>query len=287
MKSLLTMGSVLAGLTSLASRRRFSNVRIKKTAVLLATLLIFPVGGYAGVYTVTANPPKEPATDELEVIVDGKPVLVPVPVHDRNPMTKAIMMWGAMIAHGIPGVQQQRPASTDVKIDSLRVTGVTFKLNRTREKETINNPLGIQFATVGFNGNLNGRDDDGNPSVFQAAIGSSGISLAANLAFDTLSSPTLNGLLTDVFDAFLSELSPSLQPNLSLDLSQDLITFQFPIGQSDFVVENFSSDQTLNTVAGLAEVTEVTEPPTATLLFVGILALIAFKCGRAEWRQKC
>jgi hypothetical protein len=260
---------------------------MKKTAVLLATLLMSPVGGYAGVYTITAGQPPQkhvPATDELEVIVDGKAVPVPVQVLTTNPRDKAIMIQSALRVAGIPGVESLPPGGTEVKIDSFRVTGVKFKENRSHEPETIKNPLSVQFATVGFNGNLNGRDDAGDPSIFQAAVGSSGISLAANLAFDTLSSPTLDGLLTDIFDTFLSELPLPLQPNLSLDLTQDLISFQFPMGQSDFVVENFSSDQTLNTVAGLAE---VTEPPTATLLVVGILALITFKCGGVEWRKRC
>jgi hypothetical protein len=256
---------------------------MKKIVLLFAVLLLSPGTAHGDAFTIPVGAPKNTSVnDDLQVLVEplnggaALPVIVHVPVTSTDPRVKADAMQSAMRGAGIPGLVPLPLGGTDVKIDSNRVRGVKFVDNNSHEPESIKKTLGIQFSMVGFNGILNGTDDNGNPSIFQAAIGSAGISLDANLAFDTLSSPTVDGLLTDVFNTFLSELPLPLRPDLALDLTQDLITFQYPDGESDFFVENFSSDRTLNTVAGMV----VAEPPTVLMLFFGVLALAACRYRR-------
>jgi hypothetical protein len=68
-----------------------------------------------------------------------------------------------------------------------------------------------------------------------------------------------------------------LQPNLSLDLSADRITFTFPGDVDNALVQAFTSDVTTDTTMGLNSVPE----PTTLLLF----GTTAAGLGLARWRQ--
>ena len=73
----------------------------------------------------------------------------------------------------------------------------------------------------------------------------------------------MSGLLTDTFNEFLSDLPLSLRSLLSLDSANDRIVFEFPTGESDYFVQNFTSDTTLGVTIELA----ATPEPSTFILF--------------------
>lgn len=84
------------------------------------------------------------------------------------------------------------------------------------------------FAHIGFSGPLSGSDFSGGVATYTAALGFDGVNAASTLTFSSLSSPTIAGLLTDTFNSLDSQLPPSLQQNLTLDLAHNSILFAYP-----------------------------------------------------------
>src|SRR4051812_38451152 len=96
-----------------------------------------------------------------------------------------------------------------------------------------------QFGAVSFVGTISGHNDHGTPSVFQASIGFTGLTASVDLSVADLASPTINSLLTAVYNQFLAQLPSSLQSELSLDLAHELIGLNFPADHSNYFVTNF------------------------------------------------
>ena len=255
-----------------------------KIVALCVALLLFSTGDcYAITVTLEAGrPSRTGVSDVFQVTLDGTVIDVEVPIVDRDPISKAARIAATMKAKGIPFATHSPPTSNRVVIDSARVTSVTAKETNSGEEIRGIAPAGIGLGVVGFHGTVGGVDDDGFSSVFHSSFGFSGLLVDASLTLGSLSSPTLSGLLTDTFNEFLSDLPLSLRSLLSLDLANDRIVFAFPRGESDYFVQNFTSDTTLGVTIELAA---VPEPSTFTLFAVAIVSATGYACARRTRRR--
>ena len=135
-------------------------------------------------------------------------------------------------------------------------------------------------AVIAYAGTLTGVDVDGAPATYTAGFGlDDGISIEASFSFGPpLITPTLDGLLTDMFVVLDSELPVDLRGDLVLDLATDSITFNLPGTTVDPFVNNGTTDVGLE--ADLSLTTPSAAPEPSGLVFVGLFGLAAV------WRLK-
>jgi PEP-CTERM motif len=149
--------------------------------------------------------------------------------------------------------------------------------DKTKERDKTSSLI-PESTTIDYHGVPSGIGLDGQESVFQASFGfavsSTEILVDSNLTFSRLSSPTVNGLLTDTFNAFLSSLPAMFSSNLHLDFGNEQITFVFPPDATDGFVTNFTSDLTTQASSGLFE---VPEPSTVLLFGFGLICAWSYR----------
>ena len=108
------------------------------------------------------------------------------------------------------------------------------------------------------------------------------INLSSNLSFPQLTTPTFDGLVTQEFATFQSQLSataPSLIGDLSLNLSALTISFQFPQqGISDVTLTSGTTDVSLFSTFS---VTTVPEPSSVVLGGIALLTALGL-----WWRRR-
>ena len=88
-------------------------------------------------------------------------------------------------------------------------------------------------------------------ATYTAALGFDGVNAASTLTFSSLSSPTIAGLLTDTFNSLDSQLPPSLQQNLTLDLAHNSILFAYPTTAANPYVVGGTTDFGAGSKSGL------------------------------------
>ena len=148
------------------------------------------------------------------------------------------------------------------KNGSLEVTKATTEFNATG-------------AIIDYHGTLSGVDPNGLPSIFQASFGFDGLVVDANLTFGMATGNTIDALLANVFQQFSDDLTGlPLLSNLVLDLANERITFAFPSGQSNYFVQNFTSDISADATMGIST---VPEPELLAMLLagLGLLGIVA------------
>lgn len=93
---------------------------------------------------------------------------------------------------------------------------------------------------------LSGVDSSGNPSTFSTSIGFltplDDISINSFLSFSEIGGSSIDDWLSSIFNDLKTQLPISYQPNLSLDLTTDEITFQFPENAITGFIENGTTD---------------------------------------------
>ena len=100
---------------------------------------------------------------------------------------------------------------------------------------------------LGFQGTLSATDDSGNSSIFSASFGDGTSTItAATVTYANLLSPTVDDLLTALYTQLSANLGSSLAPDLTLDLTDSLIFFNFGTGTNDpWVMSNTTSQGTV------------------------------------------
>lgn len=137
-------------------------------------------------------------------------------------------------------------------------------------------------------GAITGNDFNGAESVFSASFGFDGLSANFNETFSSLSTPTVDGLLLDMYSQFMAELPLSLQNDLQLDLNNQTLLFAFPQGQQHYFVSFASTDETLMTGSGIESTPSVSTPePSSLLLFgTGLLGLVVLAARKKPSRPR-
>lgn len=119
---------------------------------------------------------------------------------------------------------------------------------------------------------LDGVDQNGQESIFQASFGFDNVVADASFRFGDLSGNTIDALLIDTYHAFLADLPSMYQGNLSLDLLNDEINFVFPDWSAAGFVETFTSDT--NAYASMSMGTNtIPEPSLIHLLSIAAIGM--------------
>lgn len=125
---------------------------------------------------------------------------------------------------------------------------------------------------------LSGLDPDGNESIFFASLGFSdginNITATSDFVFGDLQEPTIDNLLTNIFDDFLLDLPDVFKPNLTLDLASDEISLEFSNNIETASVQTQSTD----TGGGLSQELQVRPVPEnnseKSIILISIMTLI-------------
>lgn len=122
-----------------------------------------------------------------------------------------------------------------------------------------------------WGGMLSGVDSSGNVSDFTASLGYDSLTDTASLSYDQLTVPTVDGLVTQMFNQLEAGLPLSLQPNLMLNISNDEILFEVPSGYTDAFMSLSTTDYDLMELDG--GTAPVLEPSSVQLLCTGLLSM--------------
>lgn len=254
---------------------------MNKILTLLLAFYIWCPTTHAGF--IIAGKPTITATDTFRILAAGdrSGTTISVPIGAANTAAdKAVAIvqeinrvFGA--GRGVASIDPVNPARVNINGIVSRATIRSGQTTRYAELNLDAFPFEA-FALVDYEGVLAGIDANGDESVFQSSFGFDGLIANASLTFSTLSGSTIDDLLIDTFDEFLTDLPMSLTTNLKLDLVNDQITFLWPTQESNYFVTNFTSD--ITTAASLG-MTSIPEPPTIFLLIIGFPILVGLKLG--------
>lgn len=203
----------------------------------------------------------------------------PTSAHDKALLT--ISLINAELMRVAATLGAETATTSTINLDST-VKGFEYRYDGTGERHNYSKfstppttPPKKTKATVDFHGFsselLSGVDENGNESVFQTSFGFDGFVVDASFNFSDLTGNTIDDLLTDTFNAFLADLLPIYATNLSLDLFNNEINFEFPDADAAGFVDTYTSDT--NTYASLGLVTStVPEPSVLSLLLISAIA---------------
>jgi hypothetical protein len=186
----------------------------------------------------------------------------------------------------LPGYTKRDPGSPKVKSANVALTGIDLHTNNSHENEDNVHayaPAGNAIkAMIDYQFNPTGLNFSGGVSSFASSISFSSpvfgnVLTESSLTFGALSSQTTDGITLDTYNQLLSGLPSVLKSNLSLDLSQDLITFTFPAQATDADVSNYSSDTGTAQGLGLLQAgAAAPEPSTLVMLLVCATSMLAY-----------
>jgi hypothetical protein len=131
-------------------------------------------------------------------------------------------------------------------------------------------------AQIDYHFDPSGLDRDGGASLFESSFGFESpifgtVFADASLHFSDLLAATVQSLLTQTFQALLGDLPAPLHSNLTLDLANELMTFDLPSLNTGSFVANSSTDTVTQATLGF-EVTQVPEPGTVVAVALGLIA---------------
>jgi hypothetical protein len=138
----------------------------------------------------------------------------------------------------------------------------------------------LLVGIIGFHGGVSSSSSFGAESVFEASLGLEGgiVFASSRVLFSDLSSPTIEGLLTDTYTELFNDLPKSLRQSLLLDLDGEFISFAFPPqSPTPAFVNSFTTSPT--TIATLSIAQAVPAPATFVMMLAG-LGLMGFAIPR-------
>jgi hypothetical protein len=173
----------------------------------------------------------------------------------------------------VPNVGQQGSKVTAAG-STLAVTGDTTAEVSVVADLGLSLPGSPAYATLGFVGPLTATATDGSESIFTASFGVDDSTFAsASLTYNQLTTPTADGLMTALYYELLGDLTPGLQPDLSLDLPDDTITFSFQPGSGDYFVGTDTTSPGTSQSLNVGGVSSAPEPVTFFSLGTGLLLI--------------
>lgn len=193
----------------------------------------------------------------FEAVEDG------VLVNGQNRLVKPLKD-GCMVTFRSKSVK-----SLSVTADPSKQEVTLEAVNKQKAKEGKIDGKYIEIAT-----NLSGVDADGNESIFAASLGfetpSENIFANSVFSFSELGGNDIDDWLSAIFDDLQGQLPTIYQPDLSLDLTSDEITFNFPF--EDMLPGGFIVTQATDTnvLPSISIEADTIPEPTSTLSFLAI-----------------
>lgn len=187
-----------------------------------------------------------------------------------DPKVKAAMITQLFNGGGILVVNPPNSSVIEAPGETGTIRVISDESNENiKLTRDVGDPKGL-VGVIGFAGVLSGTDSDGSVSMFQAALGFDGLLAESNVSFIDLPVPSLDGLLEDLFEQLVDDLPTSLQPSLALNLSDHLITVNFPSGQTNYFVQSNVTDISVSSSLALAP---VPGPSSLLLSCAGLFAM--------------
>jgi len=229
---------------------------------------------------ITAGKPTADGTDVISIYKNGGgfgiPIEVPNILAADMPDEKAVKIMNAINAVK-PGVASIDPNnSANVLLNGYKAIGLGAE-NNSKEPIKVGDagqPGNMDLAIVGYSGTPTGLDINGDESVFTASFGYDGLTVSDTIDYDNLTGTSIDDVLTDFYDSFLSQLPTQLDSALSLDLPDDQILFQFPNNETNYFVNIATTDAGVEEAGGIAD--DTPEPGTI-LLAAGAVAALAVR----------
>jgi hypothetical protein len=176
---------------------------------------------------------------------------------------------------------------------TLTTDFVSFKLTKDTTAEAIKMSLLIAPGSclacnvtgiVGFQGTLSATDEAGNSSIFSASFGDSASTItSATVTYSNLVSPTVDDLLTALYTQLSGNLGASLKPDLTLDLTDNLIFFNYGTGTNDpWVMSNTTSQGTVQVLESAIS----PEPSSLILMACGFISVGVFLVGKRRCSRR-
>ena len=239
--------------------------------------------------TITPNPPTgagyaDGSLDLSVTLPNGmvKAISVKIdPAKIKNVGQKATAIFNALNTNGVPNLGFKGSTTVTADGSKIAITG-----DNTAEGNVLVADLGFSlpgspaFASLGFTGTLDPTGTDGNPSVFTASFGVDSTTFAsATVSYNQLSTPTDAALATALYNQLLAGLNASVRADLSLNLSTDTITFDFPVGEGNYFVQNSTTSADTSEFSNVSS-TAAPEPFTCFSLGTGLVLLGACRLRR-------
>ena len=166
-----------------------------------------------------------------------------------------------------------------------------FQAN-TGETDTISKPLadpiGVQ-QIITFAGTLSGVNRLGTSATYTTAFGYDGFSISSSIAYASLEDKTAGGLLSATYQNLLSQLSPGMQGELSLNLAAGSITLLSPGSITSPSTTNGTDDiSVISSCEVCLPSASVPEPSSVVLALIGMpsVCYVAWRRGRRTDRSR-
>ncbi|MCZ8190270.1 MAG: PEP-CTERM sorting domain-containing protein [Microcystis sp. LE19-338.1B] len=252
--------------------------------VTISTLLVFADQALADIELTTGTPSKAGKIIIRITLKDGKTKDVEVTIPKGTTSTgKATLINNAFQVgepFTLPPLEQEGnklifPPNVKKFEKLLDDTGQTTKLKAVKKQKAKEGQIDgeyIELASV-----LSGLDGSGNESIFLASLGfntpSENVFASSQFLFSELPGSDINDWLSAIFTDLQGQLPVVYRSNLSLDLTNDTISFIFPeniLPDSSFI-ESGTNDVSVSSSLDI-EVETIPEPTsTLGLLSLGIL----------------
>jgi hypothetical protein len=256
--------------------------RVTSVVYRLMSVTLFAAALQAGTFTAGA-PGALPPGGALNLDLTNNGVTIHLPAisvpamtngHPTTAAEKATLIFNAFVKANVPGVGYIGMNTVFAPGTTITQTGDTTGEMSKIADLGLSLPGSPAYATLGFDGPLDATGNDGNKSIFTASFGEDdSIFASASISYDELTSPTDDGLVTGLYYELLADLSPALQPDLSLDLPNNSITFSYQPGYGNYWVETSNTSPETSPFMTVGGVSSAPEPVTFLSLGTGLILI--------------